>query len=237
LISVIIPTYNEAALIESALDSLRAVRGDFEVVVADGSSTDGTALRVESLAPGFPRRIRVSVTERNRGKQLNCAAGLATGHVLLFLHADARLPEDALESLECALTQESVVGGNFHLRFEGGGWSRFFTWVDRTRRAFGIYYGDSGLFVRRTMFERLGGFKPIPLMEDYEFIRRLDRLTRRERLKTVCLPRAISVSDRRWRAQGVWRTMWTWFWIQSLYSVGVSPSRLARWYRPVRLGR
>ena len=157
--------------------------------------------------------------------------------MLLFLHADARLDANALECLEAAMRRPEVAGGNFRLQFDGDGWSRFFTWADRTRRAFGVYYGDSGIFVRRTFFERLGGFKSIPLMEDYEFVRRLERRARRERLKTVCLPAFIVVSDRRWRVEGAWRTLWTWFWVQFLYSAGASPQRLARWYRPTRKGK
>ncbi len=232
MVSVIVPTYNEQQTIVATLESLRRARGDFEVMVADGESTDGTRALVEALVPGFPRPLQLLTGERNRAVQLNSAAELARGDVLLFLHADALLPPEALEALEVALRNDSTVGGNFSLAFEGdSAWSRFFTWVNRWRRFFGIYYGDSGLFVRREVFRRLGGFKPIPIMDDFEFLRRLEGVS-----NTVCLPPVVVVSDRRWRVQGVLRTLLSWVWVQALYSLGVHPKYLARWYKPVRDG-
>ncbi len=229
-VSIILPTYNEEAVVVQALESLRHVRGDIQVIVVDGASTDATLALVEALAPDYPHPLRVMACERNRAHQLNQAAKLAQGDVLLFLHADALLPREAIEALETALENESVVGGNLQLVYVGdGGWSRFFTWVNRLRRSFGIYYGDSGLFVRRAVFEDLGGFKPIPIMDDYEFVRRMERYGH-----TVCLAPTLSVSDRRWRQKGVVRTLLIWVWIQTLYSLGVPPRYLARWYNPVR---
>ncbi len=99
------------------------------------------------------------------------------------------------------------------------------------RRAWGIYYGDSGVFVRREVFARLGGFKTIPVMEDYEFIRRLEKAGR-----TAYLAPVLVVSDRRWRVQGVVRTLLSWVWVQALYCLGVPGARLARFYKPVRGG-
>ena len=229
-VSLIIPTYNERTVIVQALEQVSRFRGICEVIVADGRSTDGTRAAVKSLIDQFPCPLRIAVTERDRALQLNRAAQVAAGDVLLFLHADTFLPHEGLEALEAALGDASIVGGNFRLRFDGeSAWSTAFTWVDRTRRRFGIYYGDSALFVRRTVFMSLGGFKPIPVMEDYEFVRRMERTGR-----TVCLSPCILVSDRRWRVQGVLRTMLSWFWIQLLYSLGVPPQYLADWYRPVR---
>lgn len=228
--SLIIPTYNEEAGIVRTLEQLRQARGSFEVIVVDGESTDATRTRAEFLIPDFPRPLRVIAAESNRALQLNRGAQVAHGETLLFLHADALFPPEAIEAVEAALEEGNVVGGNFSLEFEDDSrWGRFFTWVNRVRRTFGIYYGDSALFVRRDVFARLGGFKPIPIMEDYEFVRRMEKAGR-----TVCLPPVLRVSDRRWRLQGVLRTMWCWFWIQTLYSLGVPPKYLARWYRPVR---
>ncbi len=230
MVSLIIPTYNEEGGIARALRQLRRVRGHFEVIVADSESTDSTRSVVESLRGGFPHPLRIVVGQGNRAVELNRAAAEARGSVLLFLHADALLAEDAIESLERALADPSIVGGDYRLAFEGRSfWSRLFTGVHRIRRKFGIYYGDSGLFVRRDFFERLGGFAPVPIMDDYHFIRRMERCGR-----TICLPSLIRVSDRRWRVAGVLRTLLTWFWVQGLYSLGVPPRHLARWYRPVR---
>jgi glycosyltransferase involved in cell wall biosynthesis len=164
--------------------------------------------------------------------QLNEAAKVARGDVLWFLHADVRVPPDAIETLEREVRADSALGGNFDLVFEGeSGWSRFFTWANRARRKFGIYYGDSGIFVRREVFEALGGFKAIPIMEDYEFVRRLER-----RGKTLFLTPRLLVSSRRWRERGVARTLLSWAVTQGLYSVGFSMQRLERWYPPVRAG-
>jgi rSAM/selenodomain-associated transferase 2 len=230
MLSVIIPTYNEEDAMPRTLEALSRVRGDFEVVVVDGESADRTGEYVRERIPDFPKRLRLFGGPRPRALQLNAGAGKARGDVLLFLHADVIFPCEGVETLERALRDQAVVGGNFDLEFEGpSAWSRFFTWVNRQRRRFGIYYGDSGIFVRRTVFNRLGGFRPIPIMDDYEFVRRLETAG-----KTYFIPARLLASSRRWRERGVWRTMWSWFWVQTLYSLGVPTRFLARWYLPVR---
>jgi rSAM/selenodomain-associated transferase 2 len=220
MVSVVIPTYNEATSIAAVLGRLKGVRGDFEVLVAEGSSTDQTAEIVRELVESV----------RNRAVQLNQAAKRAGGDSLLFLHADIFVPAETVEAVEFSLRDPAVIGGNFQIVFEGNTLAeRFFTWCYRVRRPFGIYYGDSGVFVRRDIFERLGGFKPIPIMDDYEFVRRMERAGR-----TVCLDPPMLVSDRRWRVQGLLPTLFSWVWIQTLYSLGVPAEYLARWYAPVR---
>lgn len=228
MISVIIPTYNEESTLEGLLLQLKAQGRGCEILVADGASSDRTVERARRYA-------RVVTTERNRGLQLNQAAREARGDVLLFLHADVRLPGGALTALERALRDPRVVGGNFQIEFtEDGLPGRFFTRVDRWRRRFGIFYGDSGIFVRRSVFERMGGFREWPLLEDYEFARRLVQVGR-----TACLPLPLGVSSRRWRNRDggrprLWRTMAAWFFIQTLFLLGVPPAWLVRWYPPVR---
>lgn len=232
MVSIIIPAYNEESCILPLLDQLKRLRGSFEILVADGSSTDRTRDMVRQAAAGYPQRLRLVESVRNRAIQSNRAAQLACGDALFFLHADTFVPPEAVESIEQSLREPSVTGGNFEIIFEGGSRvARFFTWCYRVRRPFGIYYGDSGLFVRRRVFERLGGFKPIPIMDDYEFVRRMERAG-----KTVCLEPPLLVSDRRWRVQGLLPTLFSWVWIQSLYSLGVPAGHLARWYGPVRNG-
>jgi len=224
MISVIIPVYNEESSLEALLRQL--VAPEVEVLVADGSSTDNTV----AVAGRYARVVR---SERNRGRQLNRAAREARGDVLLFLHADVRLPARALTALERALADPQVVGGNFSLEFTGDGLpGRAFTLINDWRRRFGIFYGDSGIFVRRKVFDQLGGFRDWPLFEDYEFARRLV-----EAGKTVCLPERLQVSARRWQSGRLWRTMAAWFFLQVFYFLGVPPARLARWYPPVRGAR
>jgi len=233
MVSVIIPTYNEESAIERTLAHLSRVHGDLEIIVADGESTDRTRARVESLIPTFPRPLRVIRAPRNRARQLNHAGREARGDTLLFLHADVITPPDVVEAMEQALAAGIHCGGNFDLVFEGeSAWNRAFTWANRVRRRFGIYYGDSGIFVRRRVFERLGGFKTIPVMDDYEFIRRMERAGR-----TLCLPVTLKVSDRRWRRQGIPRTLLSWILVQSLFSIGIPAEYLARFYAPVREGK
>ncbi len=191
--------------------------------MADGGSTDGTAEAASGLAV-------VVRAPRNRGEQLNAGAARANGEVLLFLHADVRLGAGALAALRGSLEDPAVIGGNFDIRYEGRDLvSRSFTVINRIRRRCGVFYGDSGIFCRRAIFEELGGFPPYPVLEDYEFARRL-----RRRGKLALLQEPIYVSDRRWRRSSLTGTLWSWFWIQALYLAGVSPDRLARLYRDVR---
>ena len=230
MISIVIPTYNEESVIARTLAHLSCARGNFEVLVVDGESTDGTGGKVEALIPTFPRPLRLVAALRNRALQLNHGAELARGDTLLFLHADVVVPPDAIEAMGRALAAQTLCGGNFDLAFEGDSrWNRFFTWANRARRRFGIYYGDSGIFVRRRVFERLGGFKPIPIMDDYEFVRRMERFG-----PTLCLPVKLKASDRRWCRQGIPRTLLSWILVQSLFSMGIPANYLARLYAPVR---
>ena len=230
MISIIIPTYNEEAQIGGLLRNLFALPGDFEVIVVDGESRDGTSRIVDAMRGEWPNRLRLMEAERNRAIQLNRGAEKARGDTLLFLHADARLPEQSLLNLERELSRDGIVGGNFDLEFDGKGfWDRAFSSVNRWRRRLGFYYGDSGIFVRRRVFDRLGGYRPMPILEDYEFARRLEASGR-----TAFLHPPLAVSSRRWQVEGVGRTLWSWVIIQGLYLVGVSADRLAGWYQPVR---
>ncbi len=222
MLSVIIPTYNEEVGIRALLQGLRAQAPECDLIVADGSSSDATAALAEPYA-------RVVVTPANRGLQLNRGVRSARGDALLFLHADVEFPPDGLAAIERALSDPAVVGGNFTLEFSGDGFpSRILTFIDRSRRRCGVFYGDSGIFVRREVFERLGGFREWPVLEDYDFARRLVRAG-----KTVCLPQVVRVSSRRWNGR-LLQTMAVWFFIQLLYFLRVTPPWLARRYRPVR---
>ena len=229
LVSVIVPVLNEAPVLPRLLDRLAALDGRTEIVVVDGGSRDGSA----DVARNHPSRPRVCTTIAGRARQMNCGATEAGGDVLLFLHADTRLPGDAYGAIARALRDPHVQGGNFALRFDGRDqFSRALgAWYGVQRRA-GVYYGDSALFVRREVFDHVGGFKPLPIMEDYDFVRRLE-----SRGRTVCLPGPAVTSARRWKALGVPRTVFSWMVIRWLFIAGVSPSRLARLYRPARSER
>jgi rSAM/selenodomain-associated transferase 2 len=216
-ISIIIPALNEERLLPGLLDHLQSLR-PYEILVVDGRSTDATA----HVAAG---RAKLIDSEPGRGRQLNAGARAAAGDVLLFLHADVRLGAGALE----AIAEAKAAGGNLDIIYEGGWEAAVFTWINRIRRRCGVFYGDSGIFCHRDVFEGLGGYRDWPILEDYELARRLRRAVPLALLNTP-----IYVSARRWQRQGLLATLWSWFWVQALYLAGVSPHRLAGWYKAVR---
>jgi len=228
LVSIVIPTLDEQAELPALLDDLARLHGRWEIVVADGGSSDATVAIARAHAARPQVVVRPGV---GRAAQLNAGAQAAGGDVLLFLHADSRLPYDAYASLAEAWRADDVCGGNFALRFDGDGtFERVLGAVYRQQRRHGFYYGDSSVWVRRERFDELGGYREIPIMDDYDLVRRLERGPGRTR----CLPGPASTSARRWRAMGIPRTVLAWFAIRWLYVAGVSPARLGRLYRIVR---
>jgi len=222
-ISVVIPAWQEADTIEGAVRAALAV-GD-EVVVVDAGSPDGTADRARQAG------AQVIVGPKGRGPQLHGGARAAAGDVLLFLHADARLPPEARGAILEALAAPGVVGGNFLLCFEPASPSaRLLGWLnDARRRWLRIYYGDSAIFVRREVYERLGGFRAMPILEDYQFVRRLERLGPTAYIRRV----TVTASARRFQG-ALFRTLVVWIVVQGLYSMGMSAERLAGLYRDIR---
>ena len=222
-ISIIIPTLNEEATIRELAESLGRLRSDFEVVVADGGSEDATVSLLRQLG------MRVIETSRGRGRQMNAGAKLASGDVLLFLHADTRLPEGALAMIEDLLRDERVCGGNFSLVFDGETReARLLTWLYPLLRLGGMCYGDSAIFVRRNVFEQLGGYRDYPIFEDCDLYQRMRRVGRFVRLNAAAV-----TSSRRFEGRFV-RTFALWAMMQILYWLGVDPNRLNRWYKPLR---
>jgi rSAM/selenodomain-associated transferase 2/rSAM/selenodomain-associated transferase 1 len=223
LVSIVVPTLDEAQALPPLLDHLATLPGRFEVIVADGGSSDGSA-QVAAQHPLEPRVLRQP--HGGRAAQLNAGARVAHGDPIVFLHADTRLPGSAYESL----TTTAADGGNFAIRFDGGdAFSSVLGAWYRAQRRLGIYYGDSTIWLQRGTFDALGGFKELAIMEDYELARRLER-----RFRTVCLPGPVVTSARRWRALGVPRTVLSWVVIRWLFLAGVPPRRLAHVYRRVR---
>jgi rSAM/selenodomain-associated transferase 2 len=219
-LSIIIPTLNEAGQIEAALRSARAACPGAELIVADGGSDDQTSALAAPLA-------RVVVARRGRARQMNAGAAAATGDVLLFLHADTRLPAGAGAAIAGALRDPRVVGGGFALRFDAPGalydliaWST--TLRSRLRRSF---TGDQAIFARAAVFRALGGYADIPLMEDIEFCRRLRAVGA---VRTLTPP--VLVSARRHRAHGPLRVVITGWAYQVLYALGMPPFGLHRLY-------
>jgi rSAM/selenodomain-associated transferase 2 len=224
-ISVIVPVVDEASTIDRLLDSLCVDPEIREVIVVDGGSSDATVSRVRA------RTTPATVIESDAGRalQMNRGARAATGRVLLFLHADTRLPWGAGAAVMAA-TRGGARGGNFAIRFDGGGaFSLLLGLVYRVQNALGVFYGDSAIWVRREVFDEMGGYRPLPIMEDYDFARRL-RLGGGVRR----LPSPVVTSSRRWKRLGILRTVATWVAIRYLFLLGVSAERLAGLYRNAR---
>lgn len=230
-VSVVIPTLNEAGTLPVTLAHTLTL-GFEEVVVVDGGSGDGTADLVRAWSPGAAAGELVLLhSPPGRARQMNAGAAASRGDVLLFLHADTRLPEEARTAIQRALAAPDCVGGRFDLRFDrsravGRMVSRM---MNLRSRLSGIATGDQAIFVRRAVFEQMGGFSDIPLMEDVDFTRRLKR-----RGRTACLPEQVVTSFRRWEAQGPLRTILLMWLLRFLYWSGVSPVVLARWYTHIR---
>lgn len=220
-IAVVIPALNEAARIEACLRAVRMQQPggtEVDVVVVDGGSVDDTRLLATRYA-------RVTSASRGRGAQMNAGALAASGDVLLFLHADTVLPEGAFAAIDAALADGGVVGGTFRLRFDRDSPAlRLYAWFTRFRwRLF--HYGDQGIFVRRSTFEALGGFREWPIMEDVDLLARLDAVGR-----TALLPLAVTTSARRFERHGVVRQQLLNAGLMLAHFAGVKPLRLARWY-------
>jgi len=228
-ISVIIPTLNESTTIARTLTRTVALGFD-EIIVSDGGSTDPTVPMVQACCDRVPA-TRLVTGPAGRARQLNTGARASGGEILLFLHADTELPLNAKTVIEAALADQALVGGRFDVRFDRPSrWGGMISWfMNRRSRMTGIATGDQAIFIRRRVFEQIGGFPDIPLMEDIEFSRRVKRLG-----PTAPLTETVTTSFRRWEQHGPLRTillMWT---LRFLYWLGVSPVRLNQWYRAVR---
>lgn len=224
-LSVVIPTLDEAAHLARTIASLPE---DAEMVVADGGSRDGTT----GLAQAAGARVVTGVT--GRAAQMNLGAGVATGDVLLFLHADCALAPDAGSAIEAGLADPDVVAGSFSMRIEPANRRlRLIAWGSNLRaRWTDVPYGDQGLFVRREAFEAISGFAPIPIMEDVEILRRL-----KQHGRLIQLSAPIVTTPRHWAKHGAGiTTLINWLAMGS-YLLGISPDRLAPLYHRLKHGQ
>jgi len=224
-IAVIVPVLDEERVAPALAARLAALTADtptVETIVVDGGSRDGTVAALERAG------LRVIASPRGRGAQMNAGAAATTAPALLFLHADTALPAGALAAIAAALDGDPrTVGGCFRVRIASRdprlrAAARL---INLRSRLLPSATGDQALFVRRDAFERLGGFRPLALMEDLDFVARLARLGR-----FCLLPSAVETSARRWERHGVTRTialMWT---LRLGYHLGVDPRTLARLY-------
>lgn len=227
-LSVIIPLLNEAAHISNALIALEPLAESCEIIVVDGGSRDATV----AVARGFAWARVIEFGTAQRAAQMNAGAGVARGEVLLFLHADVRLPHDFLAAIQTALTYERCVGGCFAFGFppdvspalkvyaRGINWRTSWGWNAT---------GDQAIWVRRAVFEAIGGFPLVPIMEDLEFFELLKRQGR-----VALLPQRVTVSPRRWQKHGLLRTALLMYALRFGHWLGISSATLKRYFLDVR---
>ena len=221
MISVIIPVLNESQTIASCLFRVQEEIAHHEIVVVDGGSLDGTLDIVEA----FPDVIRVD-SPKGRARQMNRGAEAAGGHILLFLHADTLLPHGGLRKIETLLgQQEDIAAGSFSLSFDyPNPFLRIYARFSRINHVL-FTYGDQGLFMPRHIFENIGGFREMPIMEDVEIQKRLRRLGR-----FVKIRQPVRTSARRFLSNGIIKQQVLNTGLVFLYHWGVSPSKLKRYY-------
>lgn len=225
-ISIVVPVVNEAASIASCLEPLQPAREHgHEVIVVDGGSTDGTP----SLAA--PLADRVLESRRGRALQMNTGARAASGDVLWFLHADTRASAAAVTAVVEACRGGRRTWGRFDVRLDAPGpaFRIIETTMNLRSRWTGIATGDQGIFVARRLFDSVGGYTELPLMEDIALSRAL-----RDRTPPICLRQRLHASARRWLDNGVWRTVWLMWQLRLAFFLGADPADLHRRYYGAR---
>ena len=222
-ISLIIPVYNESKTIETMLTQLEQLPGDWEILFADGGSSDDTLAQIGG-------RYTVLHAPKGRANQMNFAADRATSQVLWFVHCDSRLPKDAHAQISAAV-EKGAKWGCFHIGFDyDGPFMGCNTYFSNRRAKRGIAFGDQGIWVRKDIFDSMGGFPDLPIMEDYEFSRQMNAAN----IPICQLPGRIITSGRRYEKRFPLITMWQMFYLRCLYRQGVDIQEIARRYRDIR---
>lgn len=223
VVSIIIPALDEAEAIAATLAVVTKFE-NVEIIVADGGSVDETAAICQSFG------ISVVQSARGRGAQMHAGARAATGAILWFLHADTIPDPESIAQMRGAFDNSQIVGGNFAIRFDGASQAaRFLSWLYPQLRKINLIYGDSGIFVRQNVYHEIGGFRPFPIFEDLDFVRRMQQTGR-----LIHLPGQVVTSSRRFENRSFARTFLRWAILQLFYWLGVSPETLARFYAPLR---
>ncbi len=222
-ITMILPIYNESKTISGMLRQLEALSGDWEILFADGGSTDDTLAQIGT-------RFRVLEAPKGRANQMNFAAAQASSDVIWFVHCDSRLPKDAHLQITEAV-EKGAQWGCFHIGFDyDGPFMGCNTYLSNRRAKKGIAFGDQGIWVRKDVFRSMGGFPELPIMEDYEFSLRMQR----NNIPICQLPGRIITSGRRYEKRFPLLTMWQMFYLRCLYRRGVDIQEIARRYKDIR---
>lgn len=220
-ISIVIPTFNEAENIQDAIASTQPST-NIEVIVVDAGSQDDTVAIAQSLG------VKVILSSPGRALQMNAGAVAASGEILLFLHADTRLPAGFDVMIRTALQQPGTVAGAFNLRIDASGWGlRLVEWGVKMRsHLWQMPYGDQAIFITKDIFHKIGCFPELPIMEDFELIRRLHRIG-----KITIIQELVLTSARRWVRKGILQTTLINQIVIIAYLWGISPERIRSWYR------
>lgn len=226
-ISVIIPVLNEERTLDHVLSKLKNAP-NLEAIIVDGGSIDNTIKVAQRFGQNTEVEVQIIETVRGRAYQMNAGAAAATGEILLFLHADTLLPNHFEKWVRQALDEPLVIAGAFELKITTS--VRGAAWVEQgvkwRSHILQMPYGDQAIFLKAKTFWEIGGFPKLPLMEDFELVRQL-----RQQGKIVIIPTAVVTSGRRWQKLGVFRTTLINQIIIIAYLLGVSPQKLADWYR------
>ena len=222
-ISLIVPVYNESTTIDPMLSQLDMLPGEWDILFADGGSRDDTLAKIGS-------RYRVLNSSRGRANQMNYGAANASSEILWFVHCDSVLPKDAHAQISQAIAQ-GRQWGCFHIGFDyDGPFMGCNTYLSNCRARRGIAFGDQGIWVRKVVFDAMGGFPDLPIMEDYEFSLRMKAAN----IPICQLPGRIITSGRRYEKRFPLLTMWQMFHLRCLYRKGMDIQEIARRYKDIR---
>jgi len=229
-ISIIIPVFNESQTIQSTLEYLacQSIDKAVEIVVVD-ADPDATTLKAIHFKSTPRLQLKTTISAKGRGIQMNQGAKLASGPVLLFLHADTLLPNNAIHAIFSVLEDPPIVGGAFDLGIHSGKWGYRIIEKGATARSriTRLPYGDQAIFLRKDYFQMIGGYSPIPIMEDVDIMRRIKK--RGDTIEIINM--RVKTAPRRWEIEGMlFGTLRNWFLIV-LYLMGVSPHKLVRYYK------
>lgn len=220
-ISIIIPVLNEAENLESVINGIPKTE-NIEMIIVDGGSQDKTVEIAQGLG------VKVIVTQRGRSLQMNAGAKIATGEILLFLHGDTQLPTGFEKDVRKIWVNSNIIAGAFQLKIDD--FNRGLRIIEKTvfwrSKYLQMPYGDQAIFVKASTFWEVGGFPEQPIMEDFELIRRLNRLGKIEILSS-----SVITSGRRWQRLGVFKTTLINQFVVIGYYLGISPVKLSQWYR------
>ncbi len=224
MISIVVPVLNEAPRLPAMFDMLDAQPGEKQIILADGGGTDDTRV----VAGG---RALIVESQPGRARQMNAGAAHAEGETILFLHCDTKLPPGALRDIEEFMRAGDVAGGGFLHGFDREDrFSRFISFSANTRtKTAKLFFGDQCIFIRREVFERMGGYADMPLFEDWDLSRRMRAFGR-----TAVIETPVVTSGRRIEVWGKPKCLIIWWGLSILFALGVSAERLSRYYAHVR---